>query len=88
MVKTTQQPHFYLAVEMNVIELHVGVKAHMLSDGTIERSGNEHGICNMTDMPQDTDLFKSALPNLPNVLFVALIFRFSSKPADVSLLGN
>lgn len=40
----TQHPHSYLTVEVNVIELHICVKAQMLSDGAIERGRNEHGV--------------------------------------------
>lgn len=55
------RPHSYLTVEMNVIELHIVVQAQMLSDGTIERSGNENGIYNMTDT---RDLFGLLLSNI------------------------
>lgn len=42
---------------MNVIELHISVKAQMLSDDTIERSRNEQGICDMTEMSQDSLIY-------------------------------
>lgn len=34
---------------MNVIELHIAVQAQMLSDGAVERSGNENGVYGTTD---------------------------------------
>lgn len=39
---------------MNVIELHIAVQAQMLSDGAVERSGNENGVYGTTDTLNDS----------------------------------
>lgn len=68
----TKQPRSYLTVEVNVVELHVGVKAQMFRDGAVERRRNEHGICNMTDMSQEILIYLHLLgSNLSYVLLGA-----------------